>query len=219
MINFDYYHFSLLTVRMSPIRRSTEETRQCILVAAWDHFRQLGFRKTTIADIAGTLGMSSANVYRFFPSKDALTEAICRNLLGGLLETVRAAAAGPGTPGERIRTVMMILHRNHREQMTNQKRVHEVVAVAMEENWAAIEEFLGACDALIGNLVAEGQASGEFGPGNSALLGKRTMDACAGILHPTLIAECGSDDPEANAEGVIDFAIRALVNKSPPVQR
>jgi AcrR family transcriptional regulator len=201
---------------MNVLRRTNEETRQCILSAAWDHFRQIGFKKTTIADIAGTLGMSSANIYRFFPSKDALTEAICSNVLGGLLERVRATAAEPAGAAERIRAVMMLLHRTHREQMTNQKRVHEVVAVAMEENWAAIEEFLGACDAVVAGLVREGQARGEFGPGDPVLLGKRTMDACAGILHPTLIAECGADDPDADAQGVVGFALRALANKNPP---
>jgi AcrR family transcriptional regulator len=202
---------------MNIARRTSEETRQCILVAAWDLFRQIGFRKTTIADIAGALGMSSANIYRFFPSKDALTEAICRSMLGGLLETVRATAAGRGAAGERIRAVMMLLHRNHREQMTNQKRVHEVVAVAMEQNWAAIEEFLESCDAVVATLVEQGQASGEFGPGDPVMLGKRTMDACAGILHPTLIAECSSDDPDAQAQGVVDFALRSLANMHPPV--
>jgi AcrR family transcriptional regulator len=202
---------------MNIIRRTSEETRQCILMAAWDLFRQIGFRKTTIADIAAALGMSSANIYRFFASKDALTEAICRNLLGALLETVRAAAAGPGAAAERIGAVLMILHRNHRDQMTHEKRVHEVVAVAMEENWGAIEEFLNTCDSLIGELVAEGQAAGEFGPGDPALLGKRTMDACAGILHPILIAECSGDDVDAQAQGVVAFALRALANKNPLV--
>jgi AcrR family transcriptional regulator len=202
---------------MNVIRRTSEETRQCILVAAWDLFRQIGFRKTTIADIAGALGMSSANIYRFFASKDALTEAICRSMLGGLLETVRAAAAAPGAASERIGAVLMILHRNHRDQMTHQKRVHEVVAVAMEENWGAIQEFLNACDALVGELVAEGQAAGEFGPGDPMLLGKRTMDACAGVLHPTLIAKCSDDDPDRDARGVVAFALRALANKNPPL--
>ena len=41
---------------------------------AWDLFRQLGPR-TTIADVAGNAGMSSANVYRFFRSKQALVDA------------------------------------------------------------------------------------------------------------------------------------------------
>jgi AcrR family transcriptional regulator len=202
---------------MNVVRRTPEETRQCILVAAWDLFRQVGFRKTTVADIAETIGMSSANIYRFFSSKDALTEAICRNMLGNLIERARAAAAGPGAAGERIRDLLMLLHRNHREQMTNQKRVHEVVAVAMEENWGAIEEFLHTCDAMVAELIGEGQASGEFGPGDPAALGQLTLDACAGILHPTLIAKCSSDDPDAKAQDVVAFALRALANQNPPV--
>ena len=66
-------------------RRTPEETRSCILAVAWDLFRQLGAR-TTMADIAEKLGMSSANVYRFFPSKQALNEAVCEGLLGELLK-------------------------------------------------------------------------------------------------------------------------------------
>src|ERR1700736_2183429 len=103
---------------MSIARRTREETRQCILMAAWDHFRQLGFRKTTIADIAGSLDMSSANIYRFFPSKDALTEAICRNQLGLLVAAAQAAAAGPGSAAERVAAVLMTLFRHMRDQMT-----------------------------------------------------------------------------------------------------
>jgi AcrR family transcriptional regulator len=198
---------------MNVLRRSPDETRQCILVAAWDLFRQVGFRKTTVADIAGALGMSSANIYRFFPSKDALTEAICRNQLDLLVGLARNAAAAPGTAAERIGGVLMTLYQNLRDQMTNHKRVYEVVAVALEEDWPAIEEFLAASKAIVAGLVAEGQASGEFGPGDAAMLGEMTMAASAAIHHPTLIAHCSGD---AEAEALVAFAIRALANKNPP---
>jgi AcrR family transcriptional regulator len=35
----------------------------------------MGYQKTAVADIARELGMSPANVYRFFPSKSAINEA------------------------------------------------------------------------------------------------------------------------------------------------
>ena len=178
-------------------------------------FRQLGFRKTTVADIAATLGMSSANIYRFFPSKDALTEAICRNQLDLLVETARKTAAGPGErrPARR-RRVLMALYRDLRDQMTNQKRVHEVVAVALEENWPAIDEFLAACMATVAGLVAQGQASGEFGPGDPGHAWARwSMAASAAIHHPTLIAHCSGD---MEAEALVAFVLRALANKNPP---
>src|SRR5579859_3685169 len=151
---------------MNITRRTPDQTRQCILLAAWDLFRQMGFRKTTIADIASSLDMSSANIYRFFPSKDALTEAICRNQLGLLVEAARSAAMGPGPVAERVSAVLMTLFRHMRDQMTNHKRVYEVVTVALEEDWPAIDEFVDSCKALLAELVAEGQRTGEFGPGD-----------------------------------------------------
>ena len=80
-------------------RRTAEETRACIMQVAWDLFRQLGPR-TTIADVADKAGMSSANVYRFFASKQALTEAVCESLLG---ETLRAARAAIDSGGVAVR--------------------------------------------------------------------------------------------------------------------
>jgi DNA-binding NarL/FixJ family response regulator len=38
-------------------------------------FRQFGYQKTTVADIAAALGMSPANIYRFFASKAAIKDA------------------------------------------------------------------------------------------------------------------------------------------------
>ena len=42
------------------------DTRERILVVAERLFRQIGYQKTTVADIAKELRMSPANVYRFF---------------------------------------------------------------------------------------------------------------------------------------------------------
>lgn len=47
--------------------------RAHILEVAEEHFRHIGYHKTSVADIASQLGMSPANVYRFFPSRDAIT--------------------------------------------------------------------------------------------------------------------------------------------------
>jgi AcrR family transcriptional regulator len=41
-----------------------DETRERILIKADELFRQFGFPKTTVADIAAELGMSPANIYK-----------------------------------------------------------------------------------------------------------------------------------------------------------
>jgi AcrR family transcriptional regulator len=196
-------------------RRTPEETRSCILACAWDLFRQLGYR-TTIADIANKLGMSSANVYRFFPSKQALSEAVCASVLSMLVAAARQAATIPGDASARIRAVLLTLYHGMRDQMLNDKRVHEVVDVAMEESWSSIDNFIESSAALIGELIASGQQAGEFGPGDPALLGQLTLQATVAMHHPTMIAQCLDENADAQAEAIIAFALRALANKSNP---
>jgi AcrR family transcriptional regulator len=50
-------------------RKDSDEARARILEAAEEHFRRVGYNRTSVADIAAGLGMSPANIYRFFPSR------------------------------------------------------------------------------------------------------------------------------------------------------
>ena len=195
-------------------RRSPDETRALILETAWELFRQLGAR-TTIADVADRLGMSSANVYRFYASKQALCEAVAASQLSALTQASRAIAEGPGTASERIRASMLMMYECMRDQMINQSRVHEIVDVAMSERWAAIDTFKQDGCAIVAKLVAEGQANGEFGPGDPELLGIQTMCACACIHHPQLIAQMSDHETTLPPEAVVEFALRALANPGP----
>ena len=139
-------------------RRTPAEVRNDILVAAWDLFRQLGAR-TTVADVAERLGMSSANVYRFFPSKQALTDAVCASQLAALTDAAHAAAARPGSARQRARAMILALHEAMREQMLHEARVHEIVDVALKEQWPAIDAFMADCAATLAAVVADGQAA------------------------------------------------------------
>lgn len=195
-------------------RRTPEETRARILEAAWDLFRQLGAR-ATIAEVADKLGMSSANVYRFFPSKQALCEAVCANQLAAMTGLAREIAGGSGRAAERIRAMLLTLHEAMRDQMINELRVHEIVDVAIKERWAPIDAYQESLVVILAGLIAEGQASGEFGPGDPAMLGLQTLCACSGIHHPTLIALYDAPDCSPTPAEVANFALRALANPNP----
>jgi len=197
---------------MSPNeRRDPEETRQRIMEAAWDLFRQLGTR-TTVAEVAEKLGMSAANVYRFFPSKQALSEAVCSHVLGQMTAFARGVAAGSAPAALRIRNILLAMHRVMRDQMVGASRVHEIVEVAIQGRWAPIETFENDIAHVLAGLVSEGQAAGEFGPGDAQALGLVTLCACSGIHHPVLIALYDAPDADPTPEDIVDFALRALGN-------
>lgn len=83
-------------------RHNPEETRARILEVAWVLFRELGTR-VTVADVAERLGMSSANIYRFFASKQALCDAVCAHQLSRIVEAAREIAARRAGAAERVR--------------------------------------------------------------------------------------------------------------------
>ena len=72
------------------------DTRERILVVAERLFRQIGYQKTTVADIAKELRMSPANVYRFFDSKKSIHEGVARTLMGEVEVEAQRIAAQPG---------------------------------------------------------------------------------------------------------------------------
>lgn len=67
------------------------EVRDQIVVAATEHFSRYGYEKTTVSDLAKSIGFSKAYIYKFFESKQAIGEMICANCLREIEDEVNAA--------------------------------------------------------------------------------------------------------------------------------
>ena len=100
-----------------------DDTRARIMETAEALFRRLGYAKTAVADIAAELGMSPANVYRFFPSKNAIVEAICQRCLTELDEKAWAVARSRGPAAARLERLVLEILAYHKENLlTNRAR-------------------------------------------------------------------------------------------------
>src|SRR5258708_28583126 len=91
----------------SQARTKPDDTRARIMDTAEALFRRLGYAKTAVADIAAELGMSPANVYRFFPSKNAIVEAICQRFLADVEGKAWAVARAKGPAGQRVERLIL----------------------------------------------------------------------------------------------------------------
>src|SRR5436190_16792336 len=83
--------------------------REQILEAAREHFSRYGYEKTTVSDLAKSIGFSKAYIYKFFDSKQAIGEAICSKTLSQIVTTVEAAVASATTPTEKLRRMFKTL--------------------------------------------------------------------------------------------------------------
>jgi AcrR family transcriptional regulator len=189
---------------------SAEETRARIIAVAEEHFRRVGYAKTAVADVASELGMSPANVYRFFPSKAAINEAICQRLMGVLHEMIGAIAAEKAPAAVRLPKMIRSIHEQNKAMLTHEKRIFDMVEVAMTESWPAIDAHCHHCMGVFAEVVRQGVEAGEFGAIDPQAAGNFVFHACAGMFHPTLIAQFCDQDFEADAANLIAFILRAL---------
>lgn len=185
------------------------DTRERILVVAERLFRQIGYQKTTVADIAKELHMSPANVYRFFDSKKAIHAGVARTLMGGVEEAAQAIVARPGPTAARLRELLTTIHVMNSERYVGDSKMHEMVAVAMEENWEVCEAHMLLITEIIGSMIAQGMASGEFKVADLQLSAMCTTTAMMRFFHPQMIAQCAKK-PGPSIDQMIDFVLAGL---------
>lgn len=191
-----------------PLSRETE-TRARIVETAERLFREIGFQKTTVADIARDLRMSPANVYRFFGSKAEIHMAVAAQLMAEVEAAAQRIAFGPGTAAERLRALVICNEAMNAERYVADRKLHDMVEAALDERWTAIDDHIDRIDALFEAIIASGVASGEFAPGDPRLLSKLVHTACIRFCHPRLMVEC-ADRPQPSSQEMVDFCLSAL---------
>ena len=188
------------------------DTRERILVVAERLFRQLGYTKTTVADIAKELRMSPANVYRFFDSKRSINQGVARILMGEVEDAAAAIMQKPGSASERLREMIKTIHQMNSERYVGESKLHEMVEVAMQESWEVCVAHMKLVTETIGGVIAQGAASGEFEVADVGLAAFCTCHAMIGYFHPQMIAQM-VNKPGPTIDQMIDFVLASLVKR------
>lgn len=205
-------HEEIIEVGPVPGQRGPidHKRRQQILQAADEHFRLYGYRKTTLADIAKAIHLSTPYLYKFFDSKQALGEAICSQCLNQALAEVAELVAAVKSPVDKLRRVFTGLENQGWRFLNEEKKIHDMVLVSFEERWGSLALFKEARFQLIRQIIAQGRESGDFERKTPL---EETCRAIANMtdlfFHPMLLEQAGKS-LEDEALAVANVAIRSL---------
>lgn len=189
-----------------------DDTRARIMDVAEELFRRLGFAKTAVADIAGELRMSPANVYRFFPSKNAIVEAICQRCLGELEDRAWAIARSPGSAAERLERLVIEILKYHKDNHLTDQRVNDMVLAAIELSWIAIRAHKEHIRMVVEAVLRDGIEAGELERVDARETARLMMISLVNFCHPVLVAQSLQDeqDLEGDARAVVRLLLRAI---------
>jgi len=203
---------------MPPVNRAAgrrpnlDETRGRILDAAEEHFRRIGYHKTSIADIASGVGMSPANVYRYFPSRDAINETICRRILDAVVDIALAIAGAKAPAVDKLKCVLTTVHRHNKMTWVTERHVHDLIVTALQENWPTMKTHLQRMAAIFEEIIRDGVTASEFEVEDTAEAAGAVQLAFMPFFHPILIEHCVQlgEDSEERLGTQIRFILKAL---------
>jgi AcrR family transcriptional regulator len=178
-------------------------TRELILETAKTLLRRFGEDKMTVVDIARNLGMSHANVYRYFRSKNEIFDAIIDQWLSKIESFVDEIAARPGSAADRIEAVVLELHRKRRQKLKDDAAVFETYQRVMELRPDVVAKRRETIFNVFKKLIEFGIQRGEFKAIDPHQAATILRDATALFLHPLMIPTALNEDLEQRAHNVV----------------
>jgi AcrR family transcriptional regulator len=174
-------------------------------------FRTFGYTKTTVADVAADVGISTAYVYRFYPSKIAICERVCSLIIDRLTDALWREARSTLEPEEKLQRLFTRLAEETLRLLFEEKRLLEIVRVGLDEDWPRIEAYVQTLSEVASFILEEGVARGRFRLRQPLT---EAAEAIAAMLmvsaHPVLVNEARNKDPVRRAKLVAALALSGI---------
>jgi AcrR family transcriptional regulator len=192
-------------------QRSThEQSRQRILAKAGELFRHFGFTKTTVADIATGLAMSPANIYKFFPSKDAIVQAVAEQEVAELKKSIEAGVSSSSGALAQFEALALAIFHWRRERFRHEPQLFQLVQAANAHPWDCVRDFKNFLQQTIAEIIAAGTQSGEFCVSDSGAAARALIDCLALVLEPIASPDPENKLTEKRVRTLISFLGKAL---------
>ncbi|MFB4300512.1 TetR family transcriptional regulator [Actinomadura sp. NTSP31] len=184
---------------------------EMIVSATEEVLRRHGPEKTTVLDVARLLGVSHGSVYRHFPSKAALREAVIRRWLDRVRDDFAAAAQDSGlAPPDRLRGLLTTMFAAKWAKAREDPELFATFRVLAAEHSSVSSAHVAFLLAQIRAIVADGIAGGDFAAGEPDVIARAVFDATSRFHDPMHAAEWSSPAAAAEAEGVISLILDGI---------
>ncbi len=191
-----------------------DNIREQIVQAAKKRFSHFGYAKTTMAEVATDCCMSPGNLYRFYPGKLDIAEAIATEDYTRHLDHMRKLAVTPGKSApQRLHDLLFEELRRTYHKLEKDPRAYEMALVISRErpeyaNWMLAEERK-----ILVELMEEAERRNEFVPEDKEFTAEMIQAATMKFRYPQLWSKLTLPKLERELEGVLKLLINGVCPK------
>ena len=192
-------------------QEAVEGVRFRLIAAAGTEIRQIGPRRMTISGIAGRLGMSHANVYRYFADKNGLIEAVLNGWLRVIEQRLQDIVDGPDPADDKLERFLATLARAYAEGVSQDPAVFQLL-VETEHAPTEAERHRRRIETLVEQIIEEGNVTRLFSGGDSRRMAVLALDLSCRFCEPAMVwaGRAAAVGSEARRDRVIRWSVRAM---------
>jgi AcrR family transcriptional regulator len=188
-------------------------TPERILEATEDVLRRYGPSKATVVDVARALGVSHGTVYRHFPTKAALREAVTQRWLDRTSKRLASIAADSGPADRRLDQWLTGLFEAKRHKAGDDPELFATYSVLTDETNSVVDRHIEDLTGQLAKIIDDGRAQGVFAPdcvGSSDEAAHAVFSATAQFHDPAYAAEWSRPGIEDAFTAVRTLVLRGL---------
>jgi AcrR family transcriptional regulator len=185
-------------------------TPERILEVTEDVLRRFGLAKATVVDVARALDVSHGSVYRHFPSKASLRDAVAKRWLERVstpLEKI-SGASGPA-PARLERWLRALFAAKHKKLSDDPEMFATYLALAHEARDVVKAYKDGLCKQVV-HILSDGVKQGEFDIADIGATGLAVFDATIRFHHPAHAEEWNDPALASRIDAVLALLLKAL---------
>jgi AcrR family transcriptional regulator len=185
-------------------------TPERILEATEDVLRRFGLAKATVVDVARALDVSHGSVYRHFPSKASLREAVAKRWLDRVDAPLRQIAGETGPAPERLDRWLRTLFAAKQSRLCDDPEMFETYLTLAREACAAVRAHKEGLTDQVAAILSDGVKQGAFDVADTKATAKAIFDATSRYHHPSHASEWKDADLPARIDTLLALLLKGL---------
>ena len=185
-------------------------TPERILEATEDVLRRFGLAKATVVDVARALDVSHGSVYRHFPSKASLREAVAKRWLDRVDAPLRKIAEGSGPAPARLERWLRALFAAKYKRVCEDPEMFATYLTLAREACAAVRAHKDGLVDQIAHILSDGVKQGAFDVADVKVTARAVFDATIRFHHPAHSEEWRDPATSARIDAVLALLLKGL---------
>jgi AcrR family transcriptional regulator len=189
---------------------TSEDLKTVALDAAEKMIRRFGFEKTRLVDIAKEVGVSHPVLYRIFPDKAALFDAVSERWLRRIDAELAKVTTRKTSPSARIHEWFLTLYRLKREKVSQDPELYRAFNASAERQRPFIVDHLNETRRQLRQLATDAIEAGEIARRDPDQIAQTLFEATMSFHHPRLLLDQLETDRRATLKIILNILLAGL---------